>query len=106
VGVDIDRHAVAAARANAERNGVHAAFFESDDHLDFRADMVVANILANPLKLLAPVLAGLCRSQGRLALSGLLPQHADEVRAAYDTWFALEEIEAEEGWICLSGARR
>jgi ribosomal protein L11 methyltransferase len=106
VGVDIDRQAVAAASANAERNGVDAAFHDSHQRLDFNADMVVANILANPLKLLAPLLARLCRSRGRLALSGLLAHQAEEVRAAYETWFELENVEEEEGWICLSGARR
>jgi ribosomal protein L11 methyltransferase len=106
VGVDIDRQAVVVASANALRNGVDAAFFDPDQHLDFSADVVVANILANPLKLLAPVLAGLCRQGGSIALSGLLPHQAEEVRAAYDTWFGLENIEEEEGWISLSGVRR
>jgi ribosomal protein L11 methyltransferase len=104
--LDVDPGAVAAARDNARRNGVAAEFFDSDALLDFTAGLVVANILANPLKLLAPVLARHCDAGGRLALSGILAPQAVEIRKAYNTWFALEECAEEGGWLCLSGARR
>ena len=68
LGVDIDPEAVAAARANAERNDAAARFLDSHAPFDFPADLVVANILAKPLQVLAPVLAAHCRPGGRLEI--------------------------------------
>jgi ribosomal protein L11 methyltransferase len=67
---------------------------------------VVANILAHPLVVLAPLLARLTAPGGRLALAGLLMQQADEVRSAYASWFDFGTPEGEEGWALLSGVRR
>jgi ribosomal protein L11 methyltransferase len=106
VGVDVDAAAVGAARANAAANGVAARFLGTDAPLDVVADLVVANILANPLKLLAPVLATHCRRDGRLALAGILERQAGEVTAAYSPWFELARFEAEDGWVALEGVRR
>jgi ribosomal protein L11 methyltransferase len=106
VGVDIDPEAVAVARRNAERNGVAARFLEAGAALDLAGDLVVANILANPLKVLAPVLAQLCDVGAQLALSGILMPQEAELRQAYEPWFALEERAEEDGWLCLSGTRR
>jgi ribosomal protein L11 methyltransferase len=105
VGVDIDPEAIAVAHRNAQRNGVSADFVDARAARDLSGDLVVANILANPLKMLAPVLAQICARGGRLALSGILaPQEAD-IRECYRPWFALDERTEEEGWLCLSGAR-
>jgi len=106
VGVDIDPGAVAVAQANAERNGVAAEFMRDCASLAFSADVVVANILANPLKLLAPVLISHCARGGRLALSGILARQADEVKASYERFIAFAPPVEEEGWVCLSGVRQ
>jgi ribosomal protein L11 methyltransferase len=106
VGVDIDPEAVAAAEANARRNEVAARFFDAGSAPELSGDVVVANILANPLKMLAPVLAKICEPGGRLAVSGILVAQADEIREIYRPWFELDERAEEEQWVCLSGARR
>jgi ribosomal protein L11 methyltransferase len=106
LGVDIDPEAVAAARANAGRNGAAARFLDSHAPLDFVADLVVANILANPLRVLAPVLAAHCRPGGRIALAGILAPQAAGVIAAYEPWFAMGTFDADRGWVALEGVRR
>jgi len=106
LGTDIDAEAVAAARANAGRNGVEAEFFLPGALPALASDLVVANILANPLRLLAPLLAGHCTPGGRIALSGILLPQAAEVEAAYRPWFAFEPAAGEDEWICLAGVRR
>ncbi|HSD42966.1 MAG TPA: 50S ribosomal protein L11 methyltransferase [Burkholderiales bacterium] len=106
VGVDVDPVAVAAARENAARNGVAVRFVGTDAPLALAADLVVANILANPLKVLAPVLAAHCRSGGRVALAGILAPQADAVAAAYAPWFEMTRFAADDGWVCLEGVRQ
>jgi ribosomal protein L11 methyltransferase len=106
VGIDVDPAAVAAARGNAARNAVAAHFAECAVPLAISADLVVANILANPLITLAPVLAARCRPGGRLALAGILAPQAGAVAAAYAEWFATAPAGEEDGWICLEGVRR
>lgn len=106
VGVDIDPAAVDAARLNAERNGVAGDFQDAAATLGLEADLVVANILSNPLKILAPALAAHVRRGGRIALSGVLSGQRDEVQAVYEPWFAFDAGEDDEGWVCLSGIRR
>jgi ribosomal protein L11 methyltransferase len=106
VGVDVDLDAVAAARQNAARNRVSAIWLGADTQLEFRADLIVANILANPLKILAPLLAAHCRSGGRIALAGILESQAEEVTESYQAWFAMSQYDREDGWIALEGVRR
>lgn len=105
VGVDIDSGAVAAARANAERNRVTVELLDGSEPLDLAADIVIANILANPLIVLAPLLASHCARNGRIALAGILASQESEVRSRYAPWFSLGPASSAEGWICLSGAR-
>lgn len=110
-GLDIEPAAVAVAASNARRNGVDATFIDAgrapnESGSNLSADLVVANILANPLKILAPVLARICVPGGRLALSGILAPQEPEMRDAYRPWFALEERAEDDGWLCLSGERR
>jgi len=105
VGVDIDPDAVTAARANARRNGVAGEFFEGRAPLTFTADVVIANILANPLKVLAPMLASRCRHGGRIALSGILSDQASDVQSCYSPWIAFAPSAEAEGWVCLSGVK-
>lgn len=106
LGVDIDPEAVAAARANAERNDAAARFSDSHAALDFQADLVVANILANPLRVLAPVLAARCRPGGRIALAGVLAPQVQAVADAYAAWFVMRTFDEVEGWVALEGTRR
>ncbi|GHT95736.1 ribosomal protein L11 methyltransferase [Betaproteobacteria bacterium] len=104
-GVDIDPQAITAARANAEKNGVTARFEVSTETLDQAYDLVIANILANPLRVLAPALCGHVRSGGSLALSGILEAQAAEIIALYAPWILLTVADTQEGWVCLAGVR-
>ena len=104
-GIDIDPQAVRASDANAKVNGVGAEFALPDRLGSRQFDIVVANILANPLRLLAPLLAAHCRSGGRIALSGILEPQAAEVIAAYAPWFTISCWRTSEGWVLLAGAR-
>lgn len=106
VGVDIDQQAIEAARYNAQQNGVDIAFATTDQRLDFVADITVANILANPLKVLAPLLASHTRVGGRLALAGILVHQAEEIIAIYQPWFDLAVWQQDDGWSCIAGLRR
>lgn len=106
VGVDIDPQALRASVDNARENGVCAQFGDAQAPLTDRFTIVVANILANPLRLLAPALAGRTQPDGRIALSGILAVQADDVAAAYAPWFGMR-VEAEhDGWVLLAGERR
>ena len=105
LGVDVDPLALVAARANAARNRVDARFVNTETTPDFQADLVAANILANPLIRLAPLLAGYLRKGGRIALSGILEAQAEEVMAAYAPWFAMRVSASDEGWVLLEGLR-
>ncbi len=106
VGVDLDPQAVQASRDNAQANHVEAQFYLPDEAPSFQADVVVANILTNPLKVLAPLLASSARSGGRIVLSGILATQAEEVRQIYSQWFDFAAPIVEDGWVCLSGVKR
>lgn len=105
-GVDIDKAALLAARRNALQNRVKASFHSAAGAIRQPAQIVVANILAHPLIVLAPVLARLTAPRGRLALSGVLEAQGEEVAAAYRPWFDFDEPERDEGWVLLSAVRR
>ncbi|MBX9631346.1 MAG: 50S ribosomal protein L11 methyltransferase [Burkholderiales bacterium] len=105
-GVDIDPQAVVASRDNAARNGVTATFSEPDAFAPAPADVVVANILSNPLRVLAPLICGLARSGGAVVLSGILAAQRELVADAYRPWLDLQPAEEEEGWVCLLGLKR
>lgn len=105
-GLDIDPQAVEAARANAERNAVAADFIDGSQPIDGTYDVVVANILSNPLRVLAPAICALVRpAGGQLALSGILREQADEIIAVYAPWIALTVADVGEDWVCLSGRK-
>ena len=106
VGVDIDPLALEAARYNASANAVGLEVLAADAPLDFVADLTVANILANPLRMLAPLLAAHTRPGGRIALSGILAAQSADVMAAYAPYFDMAEAGAEGDWVCLAGTRR
>ena len=104
-GVDIDPQAVEAAQANAERNGVTAHFADSTAPVAGEYDLVVANILANPLRVLAPAICAHVRSGGRLALSGILREQANEIMAIYSQWMPMQVAGVREDWVCLAGTK-
>ena len=104
-GVDIDEQAVQATRDNASVNKVKVKSLLPDDLADGLYDVVVANILSNPLKVLAPMLAGRVRSGGQLILSGVLERQAQEVAASYAPWLMMSVWQARDGWVCLAGVK-
>ena len=104
-GTDVDPQALLASDANAAANGVHARFVSPDRLGPGVHDVVVANILANPLVLLAPALAARTATGGRIALSGILEPQADEVADAYARWFTLAVWRRDDGWALLTGTR-
>lgn len=106
IGVDIDPQAVEAARHNALQNDVEIAFSTTDLPLVAVADITVANILANPLKVLAPLLASHTRAGGLLVLAGILDHQADDIITIYRDWFDLAVWKRDEGWSCIAGMRR
>jgi len=105
-GVDIDPLALLAARHNAMQNQVHMAFVAAERDAPEPADIVLANILANPLTLLAPLLARLTRRGGHILLSGVLEHQAREVEDAYRAAFDLAPLEHDDGWVLISGSKR
>ncbi len=105
-GMDVDAQAVQASRDNAMANKVDAQFYLPGAALKQQADIVVANILTNPLKVLAPLLAGSTRQGGQIVLSGVLSEQAEDVMEIYDQWFDFMPPVMEEGWACLSGVKR
>lgn len=99
--VDIDEAAVDAARLNAEANGVQLRAGLSE-LAQGRYDIVLANILATPLKVLAPLLCEHVAPGGSLVLAGILERQADELKLAYAPYAALEVSDAEDGWILMT----
>ncbi len=102
--VDIDPAAVESTRANAQANGVRLEA-GLPDAAQGSYPLVLANILATPLKLLAPLLSGHVAPGGHLVLAGILERQADELITAYAPWLTLEVSDREEGWILMTGHR-
>jgi ribosomal protein L11 methyltransferase len=102
--VDIDPAAIESTRANARSNGV-VLNAGPPEMAQGQYPLVFANILATPLKLLAPLLCGHVAVGGDLVLAGILERQADELKAAYAPWLTLEVTDADEGWILMSAHR-
>ena len=105
-GVDIDPQAIRASNDNAAQNQVPAHFHLPDALPEGRFDIVVANILANPLRMLGEMLAGRTRQGGRIVLSGILEEQIEEMSEIYGQWFDLNPAQTDNGWACLSGVKR
>ena len=103
--VDIDPAAVEATRANAQANGV---VLEAGLPAQARGEhtVVLANILATPLKLLAPLLCGHVARGGQLVLAGILERQHEEISQAYAPWIDVAVADSEEGWVLMTGSRR
>jgi len=108
IGVDIDGRAVEAALENVARNGVSGIVRVQHSSIPLEAafDLVVANILTNPLCVLAPSIAARVAPGGQVALSGVLEQQAAQVIDAWAPWVPLEVGDVQEGWVRLEGCRR
>lgn len=105
VAVDIDPAAVESSRLNAEAN--HAVLTAGlPDLARGEHDLVLANILATPLKVLAPLLCAHVRSGGHLVLAGILARQADELTQAYAPWVTLQVSDEEDGWILMTALKR
>ena len=105
VALDIDSAAVQSAQNNARANGV-AIQCGLPQMAQGRYQTVLANILATPLKVLAPLLANATRLGGKIVLSGILKEQAEDVMAIYAQWFDFAPPVEEEGWVCLAGVQR
>lgn len=107
IGVDIDPQAVESARQNNARNCTNAQFELPEAFIQTRGgsifDVVVANILSGPLAIMAPMLCARVAPGGRLVLSGILAEQANDVITAYSPYISLSIVEAKEGWIALTG---
>ena len=106
VAVDIDPAALAATRDNAALNAVDIEVADTAAVEPGSYDVVMANILSNPLKVLAPLLSSLVRADGWLVLAGILSSQAQDVAQAYRPWFDLAPASESDGWTCLSGRRK
>ena len=105
LGVDIDDKALESAQYNATRNNVDLRLQHSRKPLDACFNVVVANILTNPLCVLAPLLSARVANGGWLALSGVLESQAEQVIAAYAPFITLTTGATREGWARLEGMR-
>jgi ribosomal protein L11 methyltransferase len=105
LAVDIDEAALQATRANAEANAV-ALDVALPDAAEGRFDLVLANILATPLKLLAPLLCSRLAPGAPLVLAGILERQADELVDAYAPWIALRTSDRIDGWVLMTGEGR
>ncbi len=105
-GVDIDPQAIKASNDNAAQNEVQAAFYLPDGLPQGQFDVVVANILANPLRMLGDMLAGRTKTGGKIVLSGILEEQINEMSAIYAQWFDLASAIVNNGWACINGVKR
>jgi ribosomal protein L11 methyltransferase len=108
IGIDIDPQALQASLENAKRNQCEdrLALFLPEDQPEFKADVVVANILAGPLRELAPVIIEYVASNGVLALSGVLEEQAQQLQSIYGEYCQMDAIAIQDEWVRLSGIRR
>lgn len=108
IGVDLDPQALIASRDNAAANGVEAnlELYLPADFQSRAVDLVLANILANPLMDLAEQLAAAVKPGGAIVLSGILREQAPDVAAVYSQWFTMAAPEFKEDWTRLNGVRR
>ena len=108
IGIDIDPQALQASRENAKRNNVEdrLSLYLPKDQPQLKADIVVANILAGPLKELAPTIIEFVAPQGLLALSGVLENQAPALLSVYGQWCDMDDIAVQEEWVRITGQKR
>ncbi len=109
IGIDIDPQAIEASRDNAQRNGVSdqlELYLPEDQPQNLQADIVVANILAGPLRELSGLISGLVKPHGRMAISGILESQAPELLEVYSQWFEMNPATEREEWCRLDGIKK
>lgn len=104
-GVDIDAQAIQSSVYNAAQNNVEAKFYMANAYKVQTADIVVANILSSALMVLAPALAKACKSQGKIALSGILKEQVEQLLTIYSQWFVMDTPVYKDAWVLLTGTR-
>ena len=108
IGIDIDPQALEASLDNANRNGVadKLEVYLPENQPEFTADIVVANILAQPLRELCSVILGLLKPGGKIAMSGILEEQAQSVADVYEPFIELDDIAIEGDWTRVSGTKK
>ena len=106
--VDIDPQALIATNSNAEKNNVAEGIksYMPDDYPEKAADLLLANILANPLMNLAKHFTELLKEKGQIVLSGILEEQADDVLEVYSRYFDMQPAITRDGWVMLQGSKR
>ncbi len=107
IGIDIDPQALEASLDNAQRNGVadQLEVYLPQNQPEFKADIMVANILAAPLRELHQVILGLLKPHGLIALSGILEEQGQSVADVYSKYCKLDPIEIDGEWVRVSGQK-
>ncbi len=109
IGIDNDPQALLATQDNATRNKIAAERFPvylPEDSPEEPVDLVLANILAQPLHELRENIAKLVKPKGKLILSGILEHQAASLVKDYQEWFEMDKPRIEEGWVCLTGTKK
>ncbi|WP_143871293.1 50S ribosomal protein L11 methyltransferase [Catenovulum sediminis] len=108
IGIDIDPQAIEASTANAQRNQVmdNLELYLPSSQPKLEADIVVANILAGPLRELSAQISAFVKPRGKLALSGILDSQAEEICQIYSQWFDLDPVTQEGDWCRVSGTKK
>jgi ribosomal protein L11 methyltransferase len=104
-GVDIDKQAIESSLYNAEVNQVEINFYLPEQFNSGQYDVVVANILSNPLRMLAGALASYVKPGGKIILSGILDSQIEEMSEIYQQWFEMRVSKIQDGWVCLEGSK-
>jgi ribosomal protein L11 methyltransferase len=106
IGIDHDPQALTATQDNAEKNGIEVTLFRTAGEGANVVDVLLANILAQPLLDLAPLFATLVRPGGKIVLSGILETQVETLKVLYQQWFDIDGLQTLDGWACLSGTRK
>lgn len=105
-GVDIDAQAIESSLYNAEVNQVNVNFCLPNQFKSYQYDVVIANILSNPLRMLSSALASYVKTGGEIILSGILDSQIAEMSEIYAKWFTMSTYTIQDGWACLHGVKR
>lgn len=108
-GIDIDPQAIQASAENARRNQVEnklTLYLSKDCPASLQADVVIANILAGPLKALAPQITSQVKANGLLGLSGILATQADDICRVYEPAFSLDPVALNDEWARITGKKK
>ena len=91
---------------NSKINDVKIFWSNTKNKIEFKADLIVANILSSALIVLAPILAEHCKINGKIALSGILESQEDDIKKKYSSWFDFNPSYKKDGWVLISGTKR